>query len=178
MKIEYLKPSDLKRYARNPRLHNAKQIREIAKSIERYGFNAPILIDDDRNILAGHGRLAAAKHLKLAEVPCANIGTFTEAEKRAYTIGDNKIALNGEWDEATLAAELQELLDAGADPTITGFAVGEIEMLIGAEIGNDDNEEPYKKQFAVIVICEGPEDQASTLEGIRKQGYAAKAIIT
>ena len=130
--IEMLAPGELRPWAKNARTHSKKQIRQIADSITRFGFTNPVLIDRDRTILAGHGRVEAAKLLGLSEVPCLRIETMTPAEKRAYVIADNKLALNAGWDEALLASELQGLLaeDIDFDIGITGFSIAEVDTLI------------------------------------------------
>ncbi|MCJ2011939.1 ParB N-terminal domain-containing protein [Methylobacterium sp. J-076] len=107
-------------------------MRQIADSIRRFGFTAPVLIDGDETILAGHGRVEAAKLVGLDTVPCLRLDRMTEAEKRAYVIADNKLALNAGWDEQILAEELKALLatDLGFDVGITGFTIPEIDGLI------------------------------------------------
>jgi DNA modification methylase len=130
--LEFLPPSALKPYARNARTHSRQQVRQIAASIERFGFTNPVLIDGSGTILAGHGRVAAAKLLGLAKVPCRRIETMTAEEKRAYVLADNKLALNAGWDEDILAEELKGLLAADLDFDIglTGFSIPEIDALI------------------------------------------------
>lgn len=122
-------------WKRNARTHSKKQIRQIADSIKRFGFTNPVLIDEEMNILAGHGRAAAAKVLGLAAVPCLRIDSMSAAEKKAYVLADNKLALNAGWDDDLLAAELQELaaIDPTFDLTLTGFDLPEIEILIEAD---------------------------------------------
>jgi len=120
--IEYLAPQALRPWARNARTHSKKQLKQIARSIETFGFTNPILIDQSNTILAGHGRVEAAKLMGLAQVPCLRIEHMTPAEKRAYVIADNKLALNAGWDEDLLAEELQALLEI-EDP---GFEIGVI----------------------------------------------------
>ncbi len=131
-RIEYRAPATLTAFARNARTHSKKQIRQIADSITRFGFINPVLIDEIGTILAGHGRVEAAKSLKLSEVPCLRIETMSPAEKRAYVIADNKLALNAGWDEELLASELQGLLadDLDFDIGITGFSIAEVDSLI------------------------------------------------
>jgi DNA modification methylase len=131
-RIEMLAPGALKPFGRNARTHSKKQLRQIADSIERFGFTNPVLIDADGVILAGHGRVAAALLLGLGHVPCLRIETMTAAEKRAYVIADNKLALNAGWDEDILAEELKDLLASGLDFDIglTGFSIPEIDSLI------------------------------------------------
>ena len=129
--LEVLPLSQLKPYSRNARTHSKKQIRQIARSIERFGFTNPVLIDQENTILAGHGRVAAATLLSLSAVPCLRIETMSPAEKRAYVIADNKLALNAGWDEEILAEELSGLLaeDLGFDIALTGFSIPEIDSL-------------------------------------------------
>jgi DNA modification methylase len=131
-KIEYLPIAGLKPRSRNARTHSRKQIRQIADSIAQFGFTNPVLIDEKGQILAGHGRVAAAQSLGLSKVPCLRIETLTLAEKRAYVIADNKLALNAGWDEEILAQELRDLssLDLDFDIGITGFSIAEIDHLI------------------------------------------------
>jgi len=116
----------------NPRTHSAEQVQQIADSIHQFGFTNPILIDEDDQVLAGHGRLAAAKLLGLTTVPTVRLATMTEAEKRSYVIADNRLAEKAGWDPALLALELNYLvdLDLDFDVTITGFEIGEIDVAI------------------------------------------------
>lgn len=126
MQIEQLKTVDLIPYARNSRTHSEAQIAQIAGSIKEFGFTNPILIDGENGIIAGHGRVMAAQKLGLAEVPCIRLGYLTEAQKRAYVIADNKLALNSGWDEQLLAIELKDLEIAEFDLALTGFNDAEI----------------------------------------------------
>lgn len=122
----------LRPYPKNARTHSNKQLRQIADSIERFGFTNPVLIDRDNMVLAGHGRAAAAKLLGIEEVPCVRIEHMTPAEKRAYVLADNKLALNAGWDEDILAEELSTLLESDLDFGIglTGFSIAEIDSLV------------------------------------------------
>ncbi len=130
-KFEHLEVTALKPWCRNARTHSKKQVQQIAKSIERFGFTNPVLIDDDNVILAGHGRMEAAKFLMLNTVPCVRLSQMSAAEKRAYVIADNKLALNAGWDEEILAEELKFLLsDETVDVDLTGFSIAEIDSLV------------------------------------------------
>ena len=125
-----LRPVDsLVVYEKNPRTHSAGQVAQIAASIIEFGWTNPILVDADSKIIAGHGRLAAARKLKLAEVPVLVLGHLTPAQRRAYVIADNKIALNAGWDEELLAAELRLLEVDDFDLGLTGFDSNEIDSL-------------------------------------------------
>lgn len=115
---------------RNARTHSRKQLRQIANSIERFGFTNPVLIDDDGQIIAGHGRVEAAKLLGLKHVPTLTLSHLSPAERRAYMLADNKLALNAGWDPDLLAQELQELIDIDFDLDLTGFSLAEIDMVL------------------------------------------------
>jgi len=131
-KIEVTNVSSLKPWARNARVHSKKQIRQIADSVETFGFTNPVLIDDGATIIAGHGRVAAAKLLGMSEVPCLRLSHMSEAQKRAYVIADNKLALNAGWDEDILAGEFEALLEMDLDFEIDvmGFTISEIDSVI------------------------------------------------
>jgi DNA modification methylase len=116
-------------YARNSRTHDETQVAQIAASIREFGFTNPVLIDADGGLIAGHGRVLAARKLGLAEVPTIELGHLSETQRRAYVIADNKLALNAGWDEAMLALELQELDELGFDLDLTGFTDAEIDAL-------------------------------------------------
>lgn len=129
--------------ATNPRKHSPKQVTQLARSIERFGFTNPVLVDDTNGIIAGHGRVLAAKQLGMKEVPTVQLASMTEAEIRAYVIADNKLAENAGWDEALLGIELQYLteLDINFDVTLTGFELPEIDILISG-LSLDDKDKP------------------------------------
>ena len=141
LNITYLNIAALKPYARNPRTHSKKQLRQIANSIEAFGWTNPILIDAEGGVIAGHGRLEAARLLGIEQVPTIRIADMTEAQKRAYVIADNKLAENAGWDMEILAIELQALteIELGFDIETIGFEMGEIDVLIGG-IGDADDE--------------------------------------
>ena len=108
-KVERRKVSSIIPYARNSRTHSDEQVSQIAASIKEWGFTNPILVDIDGEIIAGHGRLLAAQQLKLDEVPCITAVGWSDAQKKAYVIADNKLALNAGWDNEMLAIELINL---------------------------------------------------------------------
>jgi len=132
--VRYRPIDGLRPYAKNARTHSANQVRQIAASIETYGFTNPVLIDDEDTILAGHGRVEAARSLGMREVPCVTLSSMTAQQKRAYVLADNKLALNAGWDEELLAEELQALMDedGGFDLSVTGFSVPEIDAIVEA----------------------------------------------
>lgn len=128
--IEYRNVTELKPYEKNARTHSKKQIRQIADSIKRFGFTNPILISDDASVIAGHGRLEAARLLGIALVPTVKLSHLSPAERRAYVLADNKLALNAGWDRETLAIELQALVDLEFEVEITGFSLAEIDLVL------------------------------------------------
>lgn len=128
--IEHLSVEDLVPYIRNSRTHSDAQVLQIAASIKEFGFTNPVLIDKDGGIIAGHGRVMAARKLKLEEVPCIRLSHLTETQARALVIADNKLALNAGWDDNMLAIELKDLEDQGYDLSITGFSEKELKSLL------------------------------------------------
>jgi DNA modification methylase len=154
MRIEYMSVHALRPYAGNARTHSRKQIRQIAKSIERFGFNNPVLIDDDNQIIAGHGRVEAAKLLEVDQVPTARLSHLSEADKRAYILADNRLAEKAGWDREILAIELQALIDLDVEVELTGFETGEIDLILDeAREAKDDTPGP---EDAVPVYAAGP----------------------
>jgi DNA modification methylase len=144
LKIEQIDIDQLTPSRNNPRTHSKKQIRQIAASIEAFGFTNPILIDAGNLILAGHGRLEAARFLNLSTVPVIRLHQMTEAQKRAYILADNKLAENAGWNNDLLAIELQYLseIDLDFDVLLTGFETGEIDFIIeGLNDGSGDEAE-------------------------------------
>jgi DNA modification methylase len=144
--IELIPVDALKPYANNARSHSPAQIKQIARSIERFGFTNPVLADKNFGIIAGHGRVLAAKSLGYAQVPVLRVSHLSDTEKRAYILADNKLALNAGWDKETLAIELQGLIDAEFDVQLTGFSIGESDIIL-----NDAHE-------ASLAASDEPED--------------------
>jgi DNA modification methylase len=132
LKIEYRKIDDLQPYAGNARTHTDKQIAQVAASIRQFGFTNPVLIDGKRGIVAGHGRVAAARTLGITEVPTIELAHLTEAERRAYIIADNRLAELAGWDREILALEFKALsdMDFEFDLEITGFETAELDLLL------------------------------------------------
>lgn len=143
LKVIYENPAVLNPYARNSRTHTKKQIKQIASSMKEFGFTNPILVDGDKGVLAGHGRLEAAKLLGVDSVPTIPLGEMNETQKRAYILADNKLAENAGWNPEILAIELQYLteLDIDFDAAITGFETAEIDILIG-DLNGDNSQNP------------------------------------
>ena len=127
--IERRKVADLVPYARNSRTHSAEQVAQIAASIKEWGWTVPVLIEPDGGIIAGHGRIMAAQRLGIDEVPCMIAEGWTDAQKRAYVIADNKLTINSAWDMDVLRVEMQELDGLNFDLELTGFDVAEMTAL-------------------------------------------------
>lgn len=152
-KIETLKTAILLPYARNSRTHSEAQIQQIASSIKEFGFTNPILIDENNQIIAGHGRLAAAHLLKIKDVPCIRLSHLTEVQKKAYVIADNKLALNAGWDDDLLALELKDLESEDFDLSLTGFSEEELaKLLVEAVEGQTDPDDVPEVQETAITI--------------------------
>jgi DNA modification methylase len=130
MKIEYIAVRELRPYPNNARKHSKKQIQQIAKSIAKLGFCNPVLIDDAKQIIAGHGRVEAAKVLGIDAVPACQLSHLSEADKRAYILADNKLAEKAGWDRELLAIELQGLIEIDVDIELTGFEMAEIDLIL------------------------------------------------
>lgn len=141
--IEQIAIDDLLPYARNSRTHSPEQIAQIAASMVEFGWTNPVLIDANGTIVAGHGRVLAARNLKMDSVPCIRLGHLTPSQVRAYVIADNKLALNAGWDEAMLKSELDAIKEEGFEIGLTGFSDDEIEALLNVEVvqGNTNPDE-------------------------------------
>ena len=150
-------------YANNARTHSKEQINKIRSSLREFGFVNPVLIDKDKNIIAGHGRVSAAKEEGIKEVPCVLVEHLTEAQKKAYIIADNKLALDAGWEEELLAVELENLKELDFDVNLTGFGAAEIDELFSnihdKDVEDDDfdvdaalEEEPISKQGDIWLL--------------------------
>lgn len=135
-KVEKWSIDKLIPYARNSRTHSDEQVSQIAASIKEWGWTTPVLVDEDGSIIAGHGRIQAARRLQITQVPVMVARGWTEAQKRAYVIADNKLALNAGWDNDLLALEFAELGEAGFDLELTGFTDDEIKAMMPVEVAD------------------------------------------
>lgn len=162
MEIIYKKVDELIPYINNSRTHSEEQVNQICASINEFGFTNPLLIDEKDNIIAGHGRLLASKKLKMEEVPCIVLSGLTEAQKKAYIIADNKMALNAGWDDELLKIELENLKELDFDLDLTGFNVDELDDILGK------NEE--EKEIIEDEVPEVPEEPKAKLGDIYQLG--------
>jgi len=154
-KIEYVSIDTLIPYARNARTHSDVQVAQIAASITEFGWTNPILVDGAKGVIAGHGRLLAARKLGHDEVPVIELSHLTDTQKRAYIIADNKLSLNAGWDDEVLSVEMEELDDKGFDLTLTGFDDDE-----AADLNLDQEKNPYTQKADTPVyepIAEKPD---------------------
>jgi site-specific DNA-methyltransferase (adenine-specific) len=129
-KIDRIAVEKLIPYAKNSRTHSAEQVAQIAASIKEFGFNNPVLIDEDHGIIAGHGRVMAAQKLGLQAVPCIRLAHLSDTQRKAYVIADNRLALNAGWDDQMLTVELQELDSESFDLSLLGFEADELNALL------------------------------------------------
>lgn len=152
--IEWRSVEGLIPYARNSRTHSKDQVAQIAASIREFGWTNPILVDGDGTIIAGHGRVMAARKLGEKEVPCIELGHLTEAQKRAYVIADNQLALNAGWDAEMLKVEIAELVDADFDLGLLGFDDAMLAGLTGVETEGltDPDDAPEPPAVPVTVL--------------------------
>jgi hypothetical protein len=177
--IEHLSIDSLVPYARNSRTHSAEQVAQIAGSIKEFGFTNPVLIDADGGIIAGHGRVMAARKLGLTEVPCIRLGYLTDAQKRAYVIADNKLALNAGWDDEMLRLELNELREANVDLSLVGFTEEEIGEFTIAEAAMpelaDGDKQPFQ-QMTFTVHDEQAEEIKAAMSKAKEMGHGESAV--
>ena len=171
---------DLIPYARNARVHTNEQITRIAASIKEFGFINPVLIDKNGGIIAGHGRVEAAKKLNMKAVPCVFVEHLTDTQKRAYILADNKLALDSGWDEEMLKIELEELNASNFDIDFLNFDI-DLNKDIALEISENTTpgkEIVYKEQYGVIVMCKDEEEQEKIYSELLKRGYECKVVAT
>jgi len=177
------KVDDLIPYARNSRTHSDAQVAQIAASVREFGWTNPVLVDGENGIIAGHGRVLAARKLGMEEVPCIELAGLSDTQRRAYIIADNKLAMNAGWDDELLALELGELHAADFDMALLGFDAGELSAAMGLdeELDGDapkiDEGIDYKEKFAIIVECAGEAEQQATFERLDGMGFTCKVLV-
>lgn len=168
MKIESVDTDKLIPYARNARTHSDAQVAQIAASIREFGFNNPVLIDEQSTIIAGHGRVLAALKLELSKVPCIRLSHLNDSQRKAYIIADNKLALNAGWDDELLKSELTNLQGAGVDLGIMGFGKDELRAILGVGSGESDELEYSKKINTPIYTPKGDKPEFAVMVDIAK----------
>ena len=179
MKIESLPLDRLIPYARNSRTHSDAQVAQVAASIREFGFTNPVLIDAEDGIIAGHGRVMAARKLGLEKVPCIRLAHLSETQRRAYIIADNKLALNSGWDEEMLALELAELREVDFDLDLTGFDGAELGEFDVAEAEMptlaDGDKQPFQ-QKTFTLHDEQAEDVEAAIAKAKEMGHGESAV--
>ena len=188
LKIVYRPTTSLIPYARNSRTHSELQIGQIASSIKEFGFTQPILLDGENGIIAGHGRYQAALKMSMSEVPTIDLAHLTEAQKRAYVIADNKIALNSGWDEQLLELEIQDLREAGFNIDLLAFDPSELKsasidysVLDDEEIDDqlDDMAKGVRKSIQIEFEPDHYEEAQELVKFWREQGaYVGYMLLT
>lgn len=143
-KLEYIKVEELKAYARNARTHSEEQIEQVIQSIQEFGFTNPVLIDEENELIAGHGRTEAAKRMGMTDVPAIRLIGLSDEQKRALRIADNQIALNAGWDEEILSAELEALSLADFDMDLLGFSLEELDNYLTRDVGQSEGDDDYE----------------------------------
>ena len=172
MQIEQIDVGDLIPYINNSRTHSDEQVMQVASSMKEFGFTNPILIDGDGGIIAGHGRLMAAKKLGLDEVPCIRLGYLSEAQRKAYVIADNKLALNSGWDNDLLKIELMQLDSIDFDLNLTGFDLSELANIFDPVTEEIElKEQTYSETFNIIIECDDEQNQESIYNELQEKGY-------
>jgi ParB-like chromosome segregation protein Spo0J len=168
--------SELVPYARNSRTHSPQQVDKIAASIREFGFLNPIITDGRNGIVAGHGRVLAAQKLGLDKLPCIDAAHLTEAQRRAYVIADNRLALDAGWDNELLKVELQDLDAQGFDLSLTGFELGEMAALFDepAEPADPKDLSGSAERFEVIIECADEAEQERAYNLAQSGGFECR----
>jgi ParB family chromosome partitioning protein len=175
LEIEYVATDDLIPYFNNSRTHSESQVKQIAASIREFGFTNPILIDEEQTIIAGHGRVMAAEVLSMSTVPCIRLSGLSEAQRKAYVIADNKLALNAGWDIDALSIEINQLADLDFNLDILGFDIQELASILdGEKEGTEPKEESYSEIFNIVIECKDEEEQEKIFNRLDTEGYKCR----
>jgi len=175
MQVQQLKVEDLIPYVNNSRKHSDEQVAQIAASIKEFGWTNPILIDGEKGIIAGHGRLMAARKLEMSEVPVIELNHLTPTQKKALIIADNKLALNADWEQELLKIEIQALSDDDFDITLLGFDEIELGKMFDEMDEEDDiKSQNYNEVFNIIVECEDEAEQEKIFNRLNTEGYKCR----
>jgi ParB-like chromosome segregation protein Spo0J len=181
-RIEHWPLDRLVPYDRNARTHSPEQVAQIAASIQEFGFTNPILVDGKDGIIAGHGRLQAARELAMATVPVVVLDHLTPAQKRAYVLADNKLALNAGWDDALLAEEITALHLQDFDLSVLGWSDKELAGILDPDgiddlpPGADDPGKEYEQKYAVAVECADETEQERVYEDLTARGMTCRLL--
>lgn len=179
--IVYRPLAELTPYANNARTHSAEQVAQIAASMREFGFTNPVLVDERGWIIAGHGRVLAAAGLEMTEAPTITLAGLSEAQRRAYVIADNKLAINASWDADMLKVELEALHALEFDMGLLGFNADELAAAMA--LTDEAVSSPptpgidYVEKFAVLVDCTGELHQQEVFEKLQSMGYSVKVLV-
>jgi ParB-like chromosome segregation protein Spo0J len=178
MKIELIPIDDLIPYANNARTHSEEQVLQIASSIKEFGFNAPILIDAKNGIIAGHGRVMAARKLKIEQAPCVRIEHLSEAQKKAYILADNRIALNSGWDYELLTNELSQLSELDVDLGSLGFDEKELNNIFNPESESmpEEFDGDASNKWQLLIEYDNENQLAKAFDKAKEEGLKCKII--
>jgi len=180
MKIENLSTADLIPYAKNSRTHNEAQISQIAGSIKEFGFNNPVLIDENNGIIAGHGRVMAAQQLKLKTVPCIRLLHLSELQRKAYIIADNKLALNSAWDFEMLKLELHSLDQSNYKLDLVGFDANELEKIMFGDLLRENNPDEFNgdsgNKWQLLIEYDSENELSQAFDEANMKGLKCKII--
>jgi hypothetical protein len=167
-------------YASNARTHSAAQIAQIATSIREFGFTNPVLVDGEQGIIAGHGRVLAARELGMDQIPTIELAYLSETQRQAYIIADNKLAENAGWDQEMLRLELGDLKSLGFDLTLTGFDDVELGAMLedrSSATGDGASKLHDGLSYQIIIECDHEQHQAEMLEDFRARGVKCRPLI-
>ena len=178
--IKTAQVADLIPYARNSRTHSDEQITQIAASIKEFGFLNPVIVDGENGIIAGHGRVMAAKKLGMTELPAVEASHLTDAQRRAYIIADNKLALNAGWDDEMLRVEFDELGAMGFDLDLTGFSADFLQGQVLAQqplgLTPDEKLENYLDGDTKILRLAYSQDELETVVSLLDKGLESTGV--
>ena len=174
LKIEYVKKEDLKPYVNNAKIHTGEQVEQIKKSIEEFGFNDPIAVWHDNEIIEGHGRLLAVMEMPdIKKVPIIRLDDLTEEQRKAYTLVHNKLTMNTDFDVDMLNLELDDIIDI--DMGQFGFDLQE-DVIGGGPTPEPESNFNYTEQYGVIVMCENEAQQEEVYNKLTEEGYTCKVV--
>lgn len=176
MEYELKKTKDLIPYVNNSRTHSDEQVAQIAASIKEFGFINPVVIDGENGVIAGHGRIMAAKLLGLDEVPCVKADHLTDAQRKAYVIADNQLALNAGWDEELLKVELESLEELDFDLGLLGFEDDFLEEVFEGEEEKEIKEMLPDEEIGLYVYVDSETEQEKIFNEMEERGYKCKIL--
>jgi ParB-like chromosome segregation protein Spo0J len=178
LKIEYKKIDELIPYINNSRTHSFDQVQQIASSIKEFGWTNPLLLDGENGIIAGHGRLQAARLLNEKEVPTIQLDGLTEMQKKAYIIADNKLALNSGWDNELLGIEITDLKEFGFNVDLLGFSKDELKEFEfdNDDLDNDESSVINESKNLLMIECVDERELELIFEEMQNRGFQCKIL--